>query len=350
MNKNLKQEVAVQLINCLYQQMTYFPNFFFENLMLEDAYQKYLSDFSVCSKSINISIQKKITINTTFPFIVDEIGQSFFENTAHILCGGEKKEFTTRKNNNLKVEQTQRNNIATIITDLSNGNQKPSLVNENNAIFTIPTPSNLVEGTDFTADVFFQNDTEVVCVEIKTVKPNKGVFKVEKQKILEAKAALKLRYPQKEIKYFLAFPFDPLSDIPCDYDKKRFMDYSVGFTKFFDEAEILLSGELWDYLSGNQQTMQEILAIINNIATPNFIDELTFLTEPKNRIEHKKDYLQLLQKWFLFQEYDLINQDEQIKQKITTKNLANIYNQSCFKDGEYKLQRVQELLKLAKIS
>lgn len=144
----------------------------------------------------------------------------------------------------------------------------------------------------------------------------------------------------------LAFPFDPLSDTPCGYDKTRFMKYSVGFTKFFDEEEILLAGEFWDFLSGNSQTMQEILDIINQIATPNFRQELHFLSEPQNVQKHRKAYLSLLEKWFLFQEQELIKQVDKIIVKLHNKKLQNLYHQSCFRDGEYKLERVKELLAL----
>jgi len=144
----------------------------------------------------------------------------------------------------------------------------------------------------------------------------------------------------------LAFPFDPLSDTACGYDKKRFMNHSVGFTKFFDPAEILLSGEFWDYISGVSKTMETMIDIINVIATPKFAEELAFLSEPKNRIDKKADYLDLLEKWFLFQEQELINKAAQIELKLKGKKLQSLYNQSCFKDGEYKTERVEKLLTL----
>jgi hypothetical protein len=124
------------------------------------------------------------------------------------------------------------------------------------------------------------------------------------------------------------------------------MEYSVGFTKYFDEADILLASEFWDYLSGVHNTMETIIEIINAIATPNFMKELTFLNEPQNRIKQKQDYLNLLERWFLFQEYELVNNDKNIVPKLTTKKLQNLYSQSCFKDGDYKWQRVLKLLSL----
>lgn len=345
LNNTTKEQIAIQVIRTLYSQFEKFPEDVSNNRNAP-FHEAFLNAFADKLAGKVTSIPTFISLSSWLHGLNTSLGQSFFENTAQILCGGEKKEFTTRKNNNLRIEQAQREAIAKIITDLSNGNQNPSLQNENATIFQQPTPSNLVDGTDFTADVFFENDSEVVCIEIKTVKPNKGIFKVEKQKILEAKAALKIKYPQKNIKYFLAFPFDPLSETTCGYDKRRFMGHSVGFTKFFDEAEILLGAEFWDYLSGNSQTMEEILNIINTIATPNFMNELAFLNETKNRTSHEQEYLNLLQKWFLYQEYNLIHQSEQIKVKLTTNPLKNLYNQSCFKDGEYKWQRVQSLLAL----
>ncbi len=340
-----KQQIATQVIRTLYSQFEKFPEDVNNNrnAPFHEAFVKAFSDKLDGKVS---SIPTLISLSSWLHGLNTSLGQSFFENTAQILCGGEKKEFTTGKKNNLPIEQSQKDSVSKIITDLSNGNQNPSLVRENALIFQKPNTSNLVEGTDFTADVFFENSTEVVCIEIKTVKPNKSVFKVEKQKMLEAKAALKLKYPSKEIKYYLAFPFDPLSDTPCGYDKKRFMEYSVGFSKYFDEAEILLGAEFWCYLSGVTGTMEAILEIINTIATPNFMNELAFLSDVENRTNDREKYLILLRKWFLFEECTLVIQEEQIKPKLTDKKLQNLYNQSCFKDGEYKWQRVQSLLGL----
>jgi len=345
LSNDMKEQIAIQVIRTLYSQFEKFPEDVSGNRNAP-FHEAFISAFSDRLDGKVFSIPTLISLSSWLHGLNTSLGQSFFENTAHILSSGEKKEFTTGKKNNLPIEQSQKDTAIQIITNLTNGNQTPSLLNENALIFQMPSTSNLVEGTDFTADVFCESATEIVCIEIKTVKPNKGVFKVEKQKILEAKAALKPKYPSKEIKYFLAFPFDPLSDTPFGYDKKRFMAYSVGFTKYFDEAEILLAGEFWDFLSCVPNTMEAIIEIINVIATPNFMNELAFLSEPQNRIKQKQDYLNLLEKWFLFQEYELVSNDKQILSKLITKKLQNLYNQSCFKDGEYKWQRVQTLLTL----
>lgn len=340
-NNTTKEQIAIQVIKTLYNQFEKFPEDVSNNRNAP-FHEAFINAFSDRLEGRVASIPTFISLSSWLHGLNTSLGQSFFENTAQILCGGEKKEFTTRKHTNLPIEQVQKEVVGEILTNLSNGNQNPSLPNEDSAIFQHSPESNLVESTDFTADVFFENDTEIVCIEIKTVKPNKGIFKVEKQKILEAKAALKIRYPQKEIKYFLAFPFDPLSETPCGYDKSGFMRHSVGFTKYFDEAEILLGSEFWDYLSGSEQTMEGILEIINTIATPNFSEELEFLTETQNRTTNTQEYLNKLNNWFLYQEFELINQPTQ----TNTRRLENLYNQSCFKDGVYNWQRVRNLLDL----
>jgi hypothetical protein len=183
-SNTLKEKIAVQVIRTLYHQFEKFPNDVSSNRNAP-FHEAFVKAFSYNLNGKVSSIPTLISLSSWLHGLNTSLGQSFFENTAHILCGGEKREFTTSKRNNLPIEQEQKDFISKIITDLSNGNKMPSLANENNMIFQKVLTSNLVEGTDFTADVFYENDTEIVCIEIKTVKPNKGIFRVEKQKILE---------------------------------------------------------------------------------------------------------------------------------------------------------------------
>ncbi len=80
-------------------------------------------------------------------------------------------------------------------------------------------------------------------------------------------------YPLKKVFFFLGFPFDPLSETPCGYDKQRYLSYSVDFKKFFAIDEFLLSNELWDFLSGDTNTMQQLLDLINKIAPQEFLSK-----------------------------------------------------------------------------
>lgn len=338
-----QEKIAIQVIRTLYNQF----DRFFENEPINHNvpfHDAFLGVFSNKLQDKVHSIPTFISLSSWLHGLNTSLGQSFFENVAKILCEGEKKEFTTTRNTNLPIEKTQKETISTIITNLSNDSRKPSLIEENNNIFQKPSSSNLIEGTDFTVDVFFENDTEVVCIELKTVNPNKSVFRAEKEKILEAKACLNLKHPSKTIKYYLGFPFDPLNDTPCGYDKQRFMNHSVGFTKYFDGDEILLAGELWDYLSETNHTMENILEIINTIATPEFMENITFLNDHTNRTQ--PSYITLLEKWFLYREKTLIEKTAEIKPKLTTRKLQSLYHKSCLPKGEYNEDHITSLLKL----
>lgn len=215
-------------------------------------------------------------------------------------------------------------------------------------IFSEAESDDWVDATDFTADVFFEDDAQVVCLELKTVRPNKGVFKVEKEKILQAKAALKNKFPDKEIKFFFGFPFDPTSLTPTGYDKDRFMNNSVDFRKYLAQDDFLLAAELWDYLSGERETMETILKIINSIATVKFLEEFAFLQGRQNFRDDPEHYVGLLIRWRLEREVRLVQNDAQVMLAIQgNRTLPRIYNQTIFNDkGNYNENRLLMLLTL----
>ena len=189
-------------------------------------------------------------------------------------------------------------------------------------------------------DCYVEDDDKIVAIELKTVKPNSGVFKNEKEKILSAKAGLKNLHPTKEIYFYLGFPFDPISNIATGSDTLSFMRYSVDFKKYFDPAEVLLANGLWDFLSEDTDTMQQILNIINSIATTQFIQIYEFLNITENRVLNKEEYIHYLTEWRLFSEINLINSESLIQEKIVkNKRLTRIFNQPIFKDGKYNIER-----------
>ncbi len=259
------------------------------------------------------------------------LGQSFFENVAHILSDGEKRTFKK-----YKITEKQQNAILEIITDLKNGNRKPDLEEENKLIFE--TGGDFVNALDFTADVFIMEQDYIEAIELKSVRPNAGEMRGEKLKILSAKACLKLQYPDKEIRYFIGFPFDPLSDTSTGYDKERFMKSLIEFEKYFDPNEVLLAGELWDRLSGEANTMEKILEIINTIAKPNFLEKYEYINDPKNFEKNCDKYLSILQSWYLLDEIRIFKHYEKLKMQN-----SRILMQELFKNGKYNIKRLQLL-------
>jgi hypothetical protein len=157
---------------------------------------------------------------------------------------------------------------------------------------------------------------------------------------LQAKAALYNEFTEKEIKYYIGFPFDPTSNTPTGYDKSRFLYSLIDCRKYFALDEVLLSSELWDFLSGDTDTMEQILDIINAIATPEFMNKYNYLNENNNRLNDIENYNDLLEEWFLFGEIELLNNNNIILQEIRHNSRADrTFKQPIFKNGEYNSTR-----------
>ena len=208
---------------------------------------------------LNIEMPYLVAIASWLHGLNTSIGTGF-ENISHILSGGYKRKFTAAYT--LRVKTTQASQIENIIRDLKSGTHLPDLNRENSLIFNYSDTNQEVDSLPFTVDTYIERENEIIAIELKSVRPNSGEGRGEKQKILYGKAALKLQNPNKDIKFFIGFPFDPTSEESTGYNKERFFDYLIEFKKFFACEEVLIAGELWDFLSGNQGTMNDILNVI----------------------------------------------------------------------------------------
>lgn len=208
---------------------------------------------------LNVEMPYLIAIASWLHGLNTSLG-SGFENISHILSGGYKRRFTGEFG--LKVKSTQASQIEKIVRDLKSGVHSPNLIRENELIFNYQNNDPEVDSLPFTVDVYIERNKEIIAIELKSVRPNSGEGRGEKQKILYGKAALKLQNPNKKIKFFIGFPFDPTSEDATGYDKKRFLNYLIEFKKFFSHEEILIAEELWDFLSERPKTMDDILDVI----------------------------------------------------------------------------------------
>lgn len=342
---NYKKEcIALEVIKTLKSRFDNFPEDSSENRNAP-FHEAFLNAFSGKFHGKIESIPLFISLCSWLHGLNTTLGQSFFENISHILSDGEKKEFK-----NLTISQNQQTIIADIMAQLKNGSRSPNLHAENQEIFT---SNGMIDKAipNFTVDVFLYDSHQIIAIELKTVKPNSGVFQGEKEKILRAKAALKNKYPEKTIRYFLGFPFDPLSEHPTGSNKQAFMRYSVDFSKYFHPDEVLLANELWDYLSETPQTMESILEIINAIATPDFMDYFALLNDVENRSSQKQIMLNILKKWRLSKEEQLLEQYEILYNKVgERKDLKRVLQKSPFKNsGEYQRDRYEKLSPLLKV-
>jgi hypothetical protein len=348
LSNNQKEKISIEVIKTLVTRFDNFP---------EDAsnnrnapfHEAFLNAFSdklngkVSDTPFFISLSSWLHgLNTT-------LGQNFFENVAHHLCNGEKREYTSKRLGNLKITQSQRNHISQIIADLSNTTTTPNLANENNLLFANYNDA-VINAMDFSADVFIEDMNTITAIELKSVKPNSGEMKGEKQKILEGKAALYRQFPGKQIHFYMGFPFDPtvnpVTDAVTSFDKTRFLGSIINMTKYFDSNETLVASELWNMLSGQTNTMEEILEIINTISTTSFLNKFQLLTDNTKRLT--PEYRNQLTEWNLFSELELIDSNNKLVQNIgTDTTLTRIYNKIAFdKKGNYNTDRYSTLKQL----
>ena len=248
-SKDKIEKISLEVIKVLFTRFEKFPedassnrNAPFHTAFLNAFADKF--EGKVSNLPFFISLSSWLHgLNTT-------LGQTFFENVAHILSDGEKRQYTSKKLGNLPITKQQKENINDLITALSTSQASPNPENENQKLF-INENTEIVSAIDFSADVFIEDTAHITAIELKTVRPNSGEMRGEKQKILEGKAALFKKFTGKTIKFFIGFPFDPTNEeSETGYDKTRFLGSNINMNKFFAPDETLIAGELWDFLSG----------------------------------------------------------------------------------------------------
>lgn len=148
----------------------------------------------------------------------------------------------------------------------------------------------------------------------------------------------------------MGFPFDPTvntndSEV-TSYNKTRFLGQIINMTKYFDPDETLIASELWDTLSVDENTMEQILEIINAISTTEFLSKYQYLNENNNRCNER--YREILSEWYLISELKLIEQDKLLGLNIKrNRSLNRLYNRKAFNNkGSYNMDRFVELIKL----
>lgn len=340
----IKEKISLEVIKILIKRFESFPE---DTLNNRNApfHEKFLNAFSDKFDGKVQDIPFFISLSSWLHGLNTTLGQTFFENVAHHLSNGDKREFTSKRLGNLKISRDQQSNISNIITGLSNSKQVPSLEIENKILFN---KDNSEEDTamDFSADVFVEDKDSIIAIELKSVKPNSGEMRGEKHKILVGKTALKRMFPEKDIKFYIGFPFDPTvnteSESCTSHNKERFLGSIINMTKFFAYDECLVADELWDLLSGHENTMEQILDIINAISTPDFLDKFNFLRDSSNR--NINEYKNILEYWGLISELELVLNDVHIRNIAEYKNESRLYNKLPFdKSGAYDFDRYYKL-------
>lgn len=347
MDDKIKQNIALETIKVLKSRMDSFPDT--ANMIRNAPFHKaFLRAFKSRLSSLHTDVDNIISISSWLHGFNTTLGQSFFENVANSLCDGEKRKFSGEE---FKIYENQEIAIAEIMTNLKNGDTPPNVLKED-AILKENAHGKLITGTNFTVDCFFEDKNKIVAIELKSVRPNSGETRGEKQKILKAKAALRHYYGKipgcqdKKVYYYFGFPFDPTADTDTGYCEESFMNNMVEFSKFCAPNEILLADKLWSFLSGEANTMAQILNIICNISNDTFYQDFCFLCMPHVIEQDSQKYREIISRWHLTDEVAILDHwneivainDSQVKKQI----YANIFKDN----GELNTKRVEKLLSI----
>ena len=341
-----KEKIAIEVIRTLAGRFDSFPENSDSNRNAP-FHKAFLNAFKNKFKELEQGTPYFISLSSWLHGLNTTLGQSFFEKVAHILSDGEKRSFSGV--DRLPISKYQTETISDIITDLKNRDKTPSLEDENELIFQNFEHDD-GKSVDFTVDVYYQTDNKIVCIELKSVKPNAGEVRGEKRKVLEGKASLHKYHKNKEIEFYFGFPFDPTGKSDFDYDVQRFLNNIIDGNKYVDSDEVLLGPALWDFLSGEEQTMQTIIEIINDIAKPDFKEKLKKLNDATAYLNFQtEEYDSLLRSWHLYREADFRTEANIKKIQSTTESkITRKFNQQIIRTnssnyGEYNESRLLDL-------
>lgn len=340
MNENKKQLIALETIKILKSRSDFFPD---DTTISRNApfHKAFLQAFESKFEELHTNSDVLLNISSWIHGLNTTLGQSFFEGVAHILCGGDKKSFPGI---DYKLYAEQERVISEHMTDLKNGTIVPNTKQEDDMLNYSAT-GNLVVGTNFTADCYFEDEEKIVAIELKSVRPNSGETRGEKQKILKAKAALRHYYStvpgceHKKIFYFLGFPFDPTAHTDIGSNKEIFMENMIEFSKFCAPEEILLADELWSFLSGEPNTMEEILTIIKDISESTFSDDFNFLCSTHSIQTNPERYRSIASKWHLSDEVVFVDRWLEIDTSIQREVIKYKNMRPFGDDGKYNERR-----------
>ena len=87
-----------------------------------------------------------------------------------------------RKLGNLKVTSIQSSNVNKIIKSLDTFQNSPDMQKENDILYK-EDDSDFESAPDFSADVFIEDDKEIIAIELKSVRPNSGEMRGENKNI-----------------------------------------------------------------------------------------------------------------------------------------------------------------------
>ncbi len=121
LSKDKIEKISLEVIKVLHSRFKSYPE---DKLKIRNApfHKVFLDAFeNKIKEKIKTDVPTFLSLSSWMHGLNTTLGQTFFENVAHILCDGEKRVYTTKNKiwGRLKIHKSQREAINTIMSNLS---------------------------------------------------------------------------------------------------------------------------------------------------------------------------------------------------------------------------------------
>lgn len=194
---------------------------------------------------------EKIAAYSFIHSMATTLGMSIYEDVSVIIASETADEAFRNYGVGGAISEAQKTTIGNIISKLRNGDREASIIKETEEILNASSTNGEFQKSGNIADFYMKKGDQEFYFEIKTVKPNIDVFEKSKTKLLEWIARRR-----KEVKVFLAFPYNPYHPEPYSrFTEVGMMDAPNDF---------LVGDEYWDFIGG-KETFPDLLKTFDEV-------------------------------------------------------------------------------------
>lgn len=198
-----------------------------------------------------IQDSEKIAAYSFIHSIATTLGMSIYEEVSVIIATKDSEECFRNYGVGGVISAKQKSQISNIVNQLRQSERKANIKSEISEILNASTENAKFQKSGNIADFYMKRNGTEYYFEIKTVKPNIDVFEKSKTKLLEWVARRR-----KDIKVFLAFPYNPNHPNPYGhFTISGMMDHPNDF---------LIGDEYWNLLGG-EKTFSDLLGVFDEV-------------------------------------------------------------------------------------
>lgn len=207
------------------------------------------------------------SLNTNF-------GTSIFEPVAISLSEGNFKKATKQIKAGETISEEALYEIQKIMDNLTVANCKPDKNKEIETIRKACQKGKMRKVKPTKVDIYLESKKgELILIDLKTVKPNKGAFKEFKRTLLEWVAVSLYKKPDLDIKTLIAIPYNP-------YEPKPYSRWTIAGMLDL-ENKLKVAKEFWDFIGG-EGAYEELLNCFERVGKSMRIEIDNFFEKFKN--------------------------------------------------------------------